>query len=532
MIPGRSILFLILTAWPLAAISAATPADDYNRMAAQAAGYGPDGAIVRSADGTIYGTTQWGGGPENAGAVFEVKPDGTVRALVTFTGANGGNPIGGLVQTANGDLWGVTQYANSQIFRINPADRVLHLVARFDQGTIGIYPGAGLTLASDGNLYGATSAGGAAQGGTIFRVTPAGEVTPIALLSDMTGRWLKCRLLEAPDGSFYGATQKGGANNAGTIFRVTKAGALTVLASFVPHTSGAAEGPNPVGDLVLDAAGNLLGVTSSGTIYKLTPVGVLSTVFLFDGTRGAYPLAGLVAAGDGSFYGSTAHGGDGNYGAFYHLLADGTVTRVYSGNFYLGEQPRGELLPAGDGSYVTTTYEGGVHHDGAVVRLTVDGTLANIGSFERPTQTLLNISTRGRVEPGDHALIAGFIVRGDPKRVIVIARGLSLPRGAGGAAASLDPTLELRNAAGQLLRSNDNWREQQEAAIAATVCPGGRGCGDHRRSRAGGLHGRCPAGARPLRDRAARGLRSGYRKRNPRWRISARADSSGPVTTF
>jgi hypothetical protein len=79
-----------------------------------------------------------------------------------------------------------------------------------------------------------------------------------------------------------------------------------------------------------------------------------------------------------------------------------------------------------------------------------------------------NISTRGFVQTGDNVLIGGLIVLGqDAQRVIVRAIGPSL--NVPGKLA--DPTLELRDGNGALLRSNDNWRSDQEAEIIATGIP-------------------------------------------------------------
>jgi plastocyanin len=82
--------------------------------------------------------------------------------------------------------------------------------------------------------------------------------------------------------------------------------------------------------------------------------------------------------------------------------------------------------------------------------------------------TFGNISTRLRVETGDNVLIGGFIITGtQPKRIIVRAIGPSLSSFFPGALA--DPTLELRDSSGSLIRSNDNWRSDQEAEIIATT---------------------------------------------------------------
>ena len=85
-----------------------------------------------------------------------------------------------------------------------------------------------------------------------------------------------------------------------------------------------------------------------------------------------------------------------------------------------------------------------------------------------PTTILGNLSTRLRVETGDNVLIGGFIITGtQPKRIIVRAIGPSLVF----AGALADPTLELRDSSGALIRSNDNWRSDQEAEIIATTIP-------------------------------------------------------------
>jgi len=108
----------------------------------------------------------------------------------------------------------------------------------------------------------------------------------------------------------------------------------------------------------------------------------------------------------------------------------------------------------------------------AIVRGVNDGTgiaLVEAYDLNRTVDSKLgNISTRGLVETGDNVLIAGTIVVGqDSQRVILRAIGPSL--NISGKLA--DPTLELRDADGALVRSNDNWRTDQEAEIIATTIP-------------------------------------------------------------
>ena len=101
----------------------------------------------------------------------------------------------------------------------------------------------------------------------------------------------------------------------------------------------------------------------------------------------------------------------------------------------------------------------------------IGGDDTDIGAFEVQTAAptaLANISTRLRVETGDNALIGGFIVTGaQPKKLILRAIGPSLSL----SGALSDPVLELRNSSGELIMSNDNWRDTQQAEIIATGIP-------------------------------------------------------------
>jgi len=118
------------------------------------------------------------------------------------------------------------------------------------------------------------------------------------------------------------------------------------------------------------------------------------------------------------------------------------------------------ILPANNSAYT------------AIVRGVNNGTgvgLVEAYDLDRSVDSkLANISTRGLVQTGDNVLIAGTIVVGQiSQRVLVRAIGPSLPvPGALG-----DPTLELRDGNGGLIRSNDNWRSDQEAEIIATTIP-------------------------------------------------------------
>jgi hypothetical protein len=82
--------------------------------------------------------------------------------------------------------------------------------------------------------------------------------------------------------------------------------------------------------------------------------------------------------------------------------------------------------------------------------------------------TLANISSRGQVGPGDDAIIVGFILGsggGGSTKVAIRALGPSLGFGAAGLQ---DPTLELFDADGVMIASNDDWKDTQKATVTAT----------------------------------------------------------------
>jgi len=119
-------------------------------------------------------------------------------------------------------------------------------------------------------------------------------------------------LLQATDGNLYGTT-------ATTVFRIGLTGNLTTL-----HTFDNTEGLSPRGALIQAADGNFYGTTNSGangrdgTVFKITPSGVLTRLYSFcsqaDCPDGAYPEAGLLQGTNGIMYGTTSEGGKGGVG--------------------------------------------------------------------------------------------------------------------------------------------------------------------------------------------------------------------------
>jgi uncharacterized repeat protein (TIGR03803 family) len=233
------------------------------------------GGLVQGTDGSFYGTTT-GGGPRNAGTVFEITPKGTLTTLHSFQFTDGYVPESTLTQAADGNFYGTTGAGGNlscdppggcgTIFKITPdgAFTSLHSFSQAD----GSSP-TGLIQASDGNLYGVTEAGGSAgDEGTVFRATLQGAVTTLYSFSSFDGMYPFGTLVQATDGNLYGTTMEGGTGGvlAGTIFRITLSGTLTTLYNFCSRTN-CTDGSLPVAGLMQSTNGLLYGTTDEGGSY-------------------------------------------------------------------------------------------------------------------------------------------------------------------------------------------------------------------------------------------------------------------------
>lgn len=275
-----------------------------------------------------------------------------------------------------------------------------HSLRCAEEGTI---PTAGLIQASDGNFYGTTANGGefghlhgAGGDGTVFKLTPQGEMTTLVSFDDTNGSaHPSSKLVEARDGAFYGTT-RGGFSGNGTLFRVTRDGVLTTLVSF----TGALANSNslPLAGLVQALDGHLYGTTAFGgpsartngpygygTIFRLTTNGQFTTLHSFDGANGVYPSAALIQAKDSRLYG-TAAGGNTNFPASFHgtvfsITTNAEITTLAFFNGTNGSHPMSELIEGNDNSFYGTTQKGGASDNGTVFRVSAEGKLTSLVSF-------------------------------------------------------------------------------------------------------------------------------------------------------
>jgi uncharacterized repeat protein (TIGR03803 family) len=367
-------------------------------------GYSPQSALVQGNDGNFYGTTAQGGLSDNCtagcGTVFKMTPSGTLASLYSFCSqpgcADGTSPYAALIQAADGNFYGVTGNGGDSsncaggcgtVFKITPSG-MLTTLHTFCTGSLpcadGSGPSSSLAQATDGNLYGTTVNGGTSNNctggcGTVFRITSAGTLTTLYSFSNTDGSQPD-GLIQATDGNFYGATSTGGTNGIGTIFKMIPSGTLTIL-----HEFDFDDGERPFAALVQATDGNLYGTTlfggtnascsysGCGTIFKITLTGVLTTLYSFGGTDGFAPLAGLLQASDGNFYGTTTGGGTAPNCTFFNTAGCGTVfkmtpagvlTTLYSfcsSTCMLGALPYAALVQATNGNLYGTASGGGVN---------------------------------------------------------------------------------------------------------------------------------------------------------------------------
>jgi uncharacterized repeat protein (TIGR03803 family) len=267
-------------------------------------------------------------------------------------------------------------------------------------GTDGDFPTASLVQGSDGNFYGATAGGGTNNSGTVFKITPAGKLNTVHNFCDAT----KCtdggvpdQLLLATDGNFYGTTHQGGTNTSGTVFQLTPKGKLTTLYSFCSQPN-CADGALPIAGLVQARDGNFYGTTvyggnrsacngnGCGTVFTITSKGKLTTLHNFAGTDGSFAYAGLIQARDGNFYGTTYNGGANGPGTVFKITPAGKLITLYSfcsqSSCTDGSGPMGGLVQATNGNFYGTTFFGGTNGAGTVFEITPEGKLTSIFSFD------------------------------------------------------------------------------------------------------------------------------------------------------
>ena len=328
----------------------------------------PEAALTNVA-GTLYGTTS-DGGANGLGTVFASTTSGAETVLYSFAGgSDGANPLNGTLTNVDGTLYGTTEYGGANGFgtvymiTTSGTESVLY---SFAGGSDGEYPYAGVTYVG-GALYGTTSNGGASGYGTVFklkcRVAGCTESVIHSFAGGSDGANPTSDLTNV-GGTLFSTTESGGASNFGTVFKIATSGTESVLYSF----AGGSDGAYPLFSGVTKVGSTLFSTTfrggarDLGTIYKITTSGTETVLYSFaGGSDGKYPYAGVTYVG-GTLYGTTSEGGVSNNGTIFALLAKSKpeiVLYSFAGGSDGASPYAGRLTNVGGTLFGTTRYGGG-----------------------------------------------------------------------------------------------------------------------------------------------------------------------------
>jgi uncharacterized repeat protein (TIGR03803 family) len=212
-------------------------------------------------------------------------------------------------------------------------------------------------------------------------------VTYLADFNAQTGGAPRAGLMRASDGNFYGVTPGGGKFGMGSIYRLTPDGVLKVLHSFRSQKAGfGATTP-----LVQASDGNLYGTAAGGKkgcglVFRISLAGDYEVFHAFGCDKhGADPESALIQSrGDGDLYGMTAGGGLSNRGLVYRLSLAGEFTVLGFFKTATGGAPYGALLEGDDGNFYGTTTSWGAHSGGTVFRISPTGGIKSLYDFAPP----------------------------------------------------------------------------------------------------------------------------------------------------
>ncbi len=328
-----------------------------------------------------------------------------ITTLASITGnTDGAAPQSELVVVGN-ELYGTVSaggaFGRGAVFRLNPANGAVHLVYSFAGGSDGAAPGAALTLVG-GSLYGTTTLGGAAGGGTLFRIdrasgtfaalyafpTPAGTATNVFSSLTLVGNKL------------YGTSFFGGSAGVGSVLSFDiGAGTVSTVYGFaaMQPTGIYPTGAYPHGALV-SVNGQLYGTTEmggpdgGGTVFRVDPAsGTETVVYCFGSAKGSFastPMAGLVQVGN-TLYGTTSDLYSASDGTVFAIdLATGAETNVASLTSINALQPQAPLVELGGLLYGTSFSQGpvgGYGQSGTVFSVNPQtGTATQLYAFNGP----------------------------------------------------------------------------------------------------------------------------------------------------
>jgi uncharacterized repeat protein (TIGR03803 family) len=295
----------------------------------------PSSALVEDQNGNFWGTTM-GYAPVGYGTVFKVTADGVLTTIHAFNVTDGEEPLAGLTLASDGNFYGTTYEGGlnneGTVFQITPTGTFTTL-HNFDSSD-GSNPFSGLVEATNGALYGTTTSNGKNGGGTVYKITFSGSLTTVynfcSLPNCADGSFPVATLIQATGGNLFGTTSKGGPisgcdmANCGTIFKITPSGNLTTLYNFCSEPNCLDGGQSGSGvtqgtDGLFYGSTTNFGANGYGTLFKISLAGKLTVLHAFDDLDGAAASGALMQDTNGTFYGTTGSGGPSEAGTVFSL---------------------------------------------------------------------------------------------------------------------------------------------------------------------------------------------------------------------
>jgi len=381
-------------------------------------GLQPWAGLLMDQAGNLYGTTAIGG-KYYEGVVFKLIPNAKKTKYAEHILKNfcakpscpgGKDPLAGLIMDVDGNLYGTTgsggKFGGGVVFKMAHRDNgwsfsVIHSFCGANDCAGGTGPTTRLSYVGQASgapwdefspLFGTTYYGGANGKGVAYQLTEDGSLWNYEVLHSFNASNGSDSADPGPvlvDSSLnlYGVTASGGRYGFGVLYRL--AGGTwkeTTLHNFCAEPNCADSGLG-LGQLAMDAAGDLFGATlrggahGSGGIFERTAGGAYSVIYNFCSqqgcTDGFYPAGGLTMDAGGELFGATVDGGTGDNGTIFKLSYD-SGTQQWTENILYnfcghdrdckkGKEPHASLIVDASGNLYGTTFDGGANGDGGTV---------------------------------------------------------------------------------------------------------------------------------------------------------------------
>jgi uncharacterized repeat protein (TIGR03803 family) len=329
------------------------------------------------------------------GNVFKVSTTGSFAAVYDFCQqtncSDGASPGNYLTRGKDNLIYGVTLQGGKAgagtVFTLSAQGKLTTLYRFCSKANCvdGVQP-VSVVFDAGGVLFGTAAGGGSHGGGIAFTLGSGGVLHVLhnfCSADNCTDGVTPGPMIRGKDGNFYGTTAAGGTHQSGTVFRMTPTGVLTTLYSLCLQKQ-CSDGEQPIGLLTQGTDGNFYGATvlggvnRAGTVFRMTPTGAWDVLYAFCNQAycddGSTPQDGLIEAKDGSFYGTASAGGRYYHGVVFNLTTAGKYSILHGfcsvAGCFDGASPEAAPTLGTDGSLYGTTFTGGAKYNvGAVYRI-------------------------------------------------------------------------------------------------------------------------------------------------------------------